>query len=239
MWCGGFPPWPSENRHETHVTTKSQRSGFLKRDTRQTWQCSFPLGPWDSLGTGSCRAWRPPGSVRRGRRWATPAPRPRARLRLLAPWPFFPSFLRGKSPEAAGWGVSSFVLFPLPRREEEGGRLTEARPHARSWASLPPTPSAGGHVPVPGWGRPCRLLAVPVFRARRMISQGSPEGQKVWRRGCPATTTCPTCSAASAKVRAQLPLSRFIRGLSDSPRLPLTVYLTDGRYRLRLLVTSW
>lgn len=79
-WCSGFPPWASENRHETHVTTKSQSSGVLKHETRQQWRWSFPLCPGTAWGpapaepaapTCLCeeRASPPP----RGWRRATPA----------------------------------------------------------------------------------------------------------------------------------------------------------------------
>lgn len=118
VWGGGFPPWPSENRHETHVTTKSQSSGFLKRETRQTWQCSFPLGPWDSWGPApaepaapTCLCGEGASPTRggephsRGQRRVTPAPWPRAHLRLLAPWPSFISFLRRKKPRSSWLGT--------------------------------------------------------------------------------------------------------------------------------------
>lgn len=252
VWGGGFPPWPSENRHETHVTTKSQSSVFLKRETRQTWQCSFPLGPWDSLGTSSRRArgahlplWGGGEPHSRGR-----APLPGAEtgdscpmapssLEIISSLALFYFFLTEEKAQKqlAGDSRASFSL-PCP----EGKKKAAASPrpgHVPGAGPLPPAPSAGGHVPGPGRERLCRLHAVPVFRARAAISQGSPEGQEVRHRGRPATATCPTCPAASAKVRARLSLSCFIRGLSDSPRRPLTVHLIGGRQRLRVLVTSW
>lgn len=70
---------------------------------------SRPLG---QLGTSSRRArgahlplWGGGEPHSRGQRRVTPAPWPRAHLRLLAPWPSFISFLRRKKPRSSWLGT--------------------------------------------------------------------------------------------------------------------------------------
>lgn len=74
--------------------------------------CSAPVGP----------LWRGPSQPKR-QKWAAVPPRPRACLRFSTRWPFFFLSYWKKIQNAAGWGVSSFIFFPLPGREEKAASL--------------------------------------------------------------------------------------------------------------------
>lgn len=60
--CSGFSSWAGGCSHETRVTAESQRFGFLKRETRQARQYSFPLCSWSSLAAPAEPPQCPPGS---------------------------------------------------------------------------------------------------------------------------------------------------------------------------------
>lgn len=60
--CSGFSSWAGGCSHDTRVTAESQRFGFLKHETRQTRQYSFPLCSWSGLAAPAEPLQCPPGS---------------------------------------------------------------------------------------------------------------------------------------------------------------------------------